>query len=81
MQKIITTLFFPLCRKICRHCRCTREDHCLLPPTIQEKTYSISKFTDPHPADMGNDGDSGCSTEEYAWVPPGVNGELVRNFT
>lgn len=26
---------------------------------------------------MGNDDDSGCSTEEYAWVPPGVSGELV----
>ncbi|XP_066935130.1 LOW QUALITY PROTEIN: prickle planar cell polarity protein 3-like [Clytia hemisphaerica] len=68
------------CRKICRHCRCSREDHCLLPPTIQEKTYSISKFADQHPSSMGNDGDSGCSTEEYAWVPPGVSGELVNAY-
>lgn len=66
-------------RKICRHCRCSREDHCLLPPTIEEKTYSISKFNDPT-SGMGNDDDSGCSTEEYAWVPPGVSGELVAAY-
>jgi len=69
-------------RKTCRHCRCTREDHCLLPPSIQEKTYSISKYTTPaSPTDsMGNDDDSGCATEEYAWVPPGLTSEQVNNY-
>ena len=26
----------------------------------------------------GNDDDSGCATEEYAWTPPGLSPEMVR---
>ena len=26
----------------------------------------------------GNDDDSGCATEEYAWTPPGLTLEMVR---
>ncbi|XP_057313204.1 prickle planar cell polarity protein 3-like isoform X2 [Hydractinia symbiolongicarpus] len=69
------------CRKICRHCRCSREDHCLLPTSIQEKTYSISKYTGTeHNSIMGNDDDSGCCTEEYAWVPPGLTPAQVNGY-
>ena len=72
-------IIFFIFRKLCRHCRCSREDHCIMPASIQEKTYSITKSTgsDQHSSSMGNDDDSGCSTEEYAWVPPGLSSEQV----
>lgn len=28
----------------------------------------------------GNDDDSGCATEEYAWTPPGLSPEMVRLY-
>ncbi len=30
-----------------------------------------------HYSGAGNDDDSGCATEEYAWTPPGLNPEQV----
>lgn len=34
----------------------------------------------PHSRSSNSDEDSGCALEEYAWCPPGLKAEQVRQF-
>nr|XP_006816374.1 PREDICTED: prickle2-like protein isoform X2 [Saccoglossus kowalevskii] len=65
-------------RKICRHCKCPREDHCIL-GTKQEKTVNKMMYGE-FPRNSTSDDDSGCALEEYTWVPPGLKPEQVHHY-
>ena len=48
--------------------------------TTSEKPFGISRMLpELHSVNNGpgNDDDSGCATEEYAWIPPGVTPDQV----
>ncbi|XP_065058408.1 prickle planar cell polarity protein 3-like isoform X2 [Rhopilema esculentum] len=68
-------------RKICRYCSCPREDHCIM-TSVNDKTQFTTRLAVDSQTyySQGNDDDSGCTTEEYAWTPPGLSPELVRLF-
>lgn len=68
-------------RKTCRHCHCYREEHCMTSAVFQEKIHSASKTNSERVViGMGNDDDSGCATDEYAWVPPGLTKEQINAY-
>lgn len=64
-------------RKICVHCKCVREEHAVhsVPGQLEKMmTRLVSDFQ----RNSISDDDSGCASEEYAWVPPGLKPEQVR---
>lgn len=64
-------------RKICQHCKCPREDHNII---VDDARAGRSLFLgDVNYSGFPSDDDSGCSLDEYAWVPPGLNPEQVGN--
>ncbi|TNN34475.1 Prickle-like protein 3 [Liparis tanakae] len=64
-------------RKICVHCKCRREEHAVTAmPVEMEKT--VTKLMYDFQRNSTSDDDSGCALEEYAWVPPGLKPEQVR---
>lgn len=63
-------------RKICVHCKCVREEHAVRPvPGQLEKM--MTKLVSDFQRHSISDDDSGCASEEYAWVPPGLKPEQV----
>ncbi|XP_067171179.1 prickle planar cell polarity protein 3 [Apteryx mantelli] len=66
-------------RKICQHCKCGREEHAAggAPPHLERLLSRLVADCQPPPA---SDDDSGCASEEYAWVPPGLKPEQVYQF-
>ena len=81
---LLTNSFF-VYRKICRYCNCPREDHCIMAASNVDKSQWNSRAGNDvhsgHYFGSGNDNDSGCATEEFAWTPPGLTLEMVRPFT
>ncbi|XP_077983334.1 prickle planar cell polarity protein 3-like isoform X3 [Glandiceps talaboti] len=65
-------------RKICRHCKCPREDHGIL-GSRQEKTVNKMMYGE-FQRNSASDDDSGCALEEYTWVPPGLKAEQVHQY-
>lgn len=64
-------------RKICVHCKCVREEHAVRPvPGQLEKM--MTKLVSDFQRHSISDDDSGCASEEYAWVPPGLKPEQVK---
>ena len=76
-------------RKVCRNCKCPREDHSQcspvaavgdLPP-VPAAPSPLAKIlpgrsSDPQRHSQSDD-DSGCALEEYTWVPSGLKPEQV----
>ncbi|XP_071657367.1 prickle planar cell polarity protein 3 isoform X2 [Patagioenas fasciata] len=74
-------------RKICQHCKCPRDEHVAggAPPELERFVWSLLGDPKPppparRPLHKGSDEDSGCPPEEYAWAPPGLTAEQVRQF-
>uniref|UniRef100_A0A3B3V4J8 Prickle planar cell polarity protein 3 n=1 Tax=Poecilia latipinna TaxID=48699 RepID=A0A3B3V4J8_9TELE len=66
-------------RKICVHCKCVREEHAVrLVPGQLEKM--MTKLVSDFQRHSISDDDSGCASEEYAWVPPGLKPEQVYQY-
>ncbi|XP_025069527.1 prickle planar cell polarity protein 3 isoform X4 [Alligator sinensis] len=67
------------CRKSCRHCGCGREEHAVraLPPALAQALGRL--ISDFQRLSLPDD-DSGCASEEYTWVPPGLKPEQVYQF-
>ncbi|TWW57061.1 Prickle planar cell polarity protein 3 [Takifugu flavidus] len=66
-------------RKICVHCKCVREEHAVhsVPGQLEKMmTRLVSDFQ----RNSISDDDSGCASEEYAWVPPGLKPEQVYQY-
>ncbi|ELU15022.1 hypothetical protein CAPTEDRAFT_55021, partial [Capitella teleta] len=66
-------------RKVCRHCRCSRDSHeaCAMtgldPLMDRSHGNTMNKLLhDLHSRNSTSDDDSGCALEEYTWVPPGL---------
>uniref|UniRef100_T1JP59 PET domain-containing protein n=1 Tax=Strigamia maritima TaxID=126957 RepID=T1JP59_STRMM len=83
MEKITHNVDLDVDTKICRNCKCSREDHGIM-TGIQSSIDTeriLTKMANP----VGNsevgqrhsqsDDDSGCALEEYTWVPPGLKSE------
>ncbi|XP_054711766.1 protein prickle-like [Uloborus diversus] len=76
-------------RKVCRHCRCPREEH-EGPSGVSNMAESerivhkmAAHFGAGPPVDRPgshSDDDSGCALEEYTWVPPGLKPEQVHLY-
>ncbi|XP_078520648.1 prickle planar cell polarity protein 3 [Lissotriton helveticus] len=65
-------------RKICQLCKCPREDHAVRTiPLDLEKMMGLISDYQRHSI---SDDDSGCASEEYAWVPPGLKPEQVYQY-
>ncbi|XP_028669199.2 prickle planar cell polarity protein 3 isoform X1 [Erpetoichthys calabaricus] len=66
-------------RKICLHCKCPREDHAVraMPGDLEKMMYKLVSDFQRHSI---SDDDSGCASEEYAWVPPGLKPEQVYQY-
>ncbi|CAH1265834.1 PRICKLE2 [Branchiostoma lanceolatum] len=64
-------------RKICRHCKCSQEDHNM---TSTETERNVSKMVQGFQRNSTSDDDSGCALEEYTWVPPGLKPEQVHLY-
>ncbi|KAM6151839.1 prickle planar cell polarity protein 3 [Rhynchocyon petersi] len=66
-------------RKICQHCKCPREEHAVhaVPVDLERILYRLISDFQRHSI---SDDDSGCTSEEYAWVPPGLKPEQVYQF-
>ncbi|XP_038603649.1 prickle planar cell polarity protein 3 [Tachyglossus aculeatus] len=66
-------------RKICQHCKCPRGDHAVsgLPVDLERMMCRLISDFQRHSI---SDDDSGCASEEYAWVPPGLKPEQVYQF-
>lgn len=64
-------------RKICVHCKCVREEHAVrsVPGQLEKMMTKLVSDFQRHSI---SDDDSGCASEEYAWVPPGLKPEQVR---
>lgn len=63
-------------RKICVHCKCVREEHAVrsVPGQLEKMMTKLASDFQRHSI---SDDDSGCASEEYAWVPPGLKPEQV----
>ncbi|TRY99488.1 hypothetical protein DNTS_023010, partial [Danionella cerebrum] len=66
-------------RKICVHCKCVREEHVVRSVPGQLERMMMKLVSDFHRHSISDD-DSGCASEEYAWVPPGIKPEQVYQY-
>ncbi|KAJ8257783.1 hypothetical protein GJAV_G00189640 [Gymnothorax javanicus] len=66
-------------RKICIHCKCVREDHVMRTVPGQLERMMMKLVSDFQRHSISDD-DSGCASEEYAWVPPGLKPEQVYQY-
>uniref|UniRef100_A0A3P8WZ85 Prickle planar cell polarity protein 3 n=1 Tax=Cynoglossus semilaevis TaxID=244447 RepID=A0A3P8WZ85_CYNSE len=66
-------------RKICVHCKCVREEHAVRSVPGQLEKMMTKLVSDFHRHSISDD-DSGCASEEYAWVPPGLKPEQVYQY-
>uniref|UniRef100_F7FWB1 Prickle planar cell polarity protein 3 n=1 Tax=Ornithorhynchus anatinus TaxID=9258 RepID=F7FWB1_ORNAN len=66
-------------RKICQHCKCPREDHAVSGVPVNLERMMCRLISDFQRHSISDD-DSGCASEEYAWVPPGLKPEQVYQF-
>ncbi|CAG03928.1 unnamed protein product, partial [Tetraodon nigroviridis] len=66
-------------RKICVHCKCVREEHAVhsVPGQLEQMMTRLVSDFQSHSI---SDDDSGCASEEYAWVPPGLKPEQVYQY-
>ncbi|XP_077369462.1 uncharacterized protein prickle3 isoform X2 [Festucalex cinctus] len=66
-------------RKICVHCKCVREEHAMrsMPGQLEKMMTKLVSDFQRHSI---SDDDSGCASEEYAWVPPGLKPEQVYQY-
>uniref|UniRef100_A0A3Q3JP22 Prickle homolog 3 n=1 Tax=Monopterus albus TaxID=43700 RepID=A0A3Q3JP22_MONAL len=66
-------------RKICVHCKCVREEHAVrsVPGQLEKMMTKLVSDFQRHSI---SDDDSGCASEEYAWVPPGLKPEQVFQY-
>ncbi|XP_061839384.1 uncharacterized protein prickle3 isoform X2 [Nerophis lumbriciformis] len=66
-------------RKICVHCKCVREDHAVrsMPSQLEKMMTKLVSDFQRHSI---SDDDSGCASEEYAWVPSGLKPEQVYQY-
>ncbi|XP_058877519.1 prickle planar cell polarity protein 3 isoform X2 [Acipenser ruthenus] len=66
-------------RKICLHCKCPREDHAVrsVPGDLERMMLKLVSGFQRHSI---SDDDSGCASEEFAWVPPGLKPEQVYQY-
>uniref|UniRef100_A0A3Q3FBZ1 Prickle homolog 3 n=1 Tax=Labrus bergylta TaxID=56723 RepID=A0A3Q3FBZ1_9LABR len=66
-------------RKICVHCKCVREEHVVrsVPGQLEKMMTKLVSDFQRHSI---SDDDSGCASEEYAWVPPGLKPEQVYQY-
>lgn len=66
-------------RKICVHCKCVREEHVVrsVPGQLEKMMMKLVSDFQRHSI---SDDDSGCASEEYAWVPPGLKPEQVYQY-
>lgn len=63
-------------RKICQHCKCPREEHAVHTVPVDLERIMCRLISDFQRHSISDD-DSGCASEEYAWVPPGLKPEQV----
>ncbi|KAG7281064.1 hypothetical protein CRUP_027601 [Coryphaenoides rupestris] len=65
--------------KICIHCKCVREEHAVraVPGQLEKMMTKLVSDFQRHSI---SDDDSGCASEEYAWVPPGLKPEQVYQY-
>ncbi|XP_026517930.1 prickle planar cell polarity protein 3-like, partial [Terrapene carolina triunguis] len=61
-------------RKICQHCKCPREEHAVRAVPVDLERMMCRLISDFQRHSISDD-DSGCASEEYAWVPPGLKPE------
>uniref|UniRef100_A0ACB8ENP3 Prickle planar cell polarity protein 3 n=1 Tax=Sphaerodactylus townsendi TaxID=933632 RepID=A0ACB8ENP3_9SAUR len=61
-------------RKICQHCKCPREEHAVRMVPVDMERMMCRLISDFQRHSISDD-DSGCASEEYAWVPPGLKPE------
>ncbi|XP_030641048.1 prickle planar cell polarity protein 3 [Chanos chanos] len=66
-------------RKICVHCKCVREEHAVRTVPGQLERMMMKMVSDFQRHSISDD-DSGCASEEYAWVPPGLKPEQVYQY-
>ncbi|XP_028567940.2 prickle planar cell polarity protein 3 isoform X3 [Podarcis muralis] len=66
-------------RKICQHCKCPREEHAVRMVPVDLERMMCRLISDFQRHSISDD-DSGCASEEYAWVPPGLKPEQVYQF-
>nr|XP_032626032.1 prickle planar cell polarity protein 3-like isoform X1 [Chelonoidis abingdonii] len=66
-------------RKICQHCKCPREEHAVRAVPIDLERMMCRLISDFQRHSISDD-DSGCASEDYAWVPPGLKPEQVYQF-
>ncbi|XP_004606505.2 prickle planar cell polarity protein 3 [Sorex araneus] len=66
-------------RKICQHCKCPREEHAVRTVPVDLERIMCRLISDFQRHSISDD-DSGCASEEYAWVPPGLKPEQVYQF-
>ncbi|XP_064813320.1 protein prickle-like isoform X1 [Oncorhynchus masou masou] len=66
-------------RKICVHCKCVREEHAVRAVPGQLERMMVKLVSDFQRHSISDD-DSGCASEEYAWVPPGLKPEQVYQY-
>ena len=87
---------FSVCRKVCRNCKCPREEHegasgvsnmAESEQIVHKMAAHFGQNTSSPTAGGGgggaphSDDDSGCALEEYTWVPPGLKPEQVSTPT
>lgn len=61
------------------HCKCVREEHAVRGVPGQLERMMMKMVSDFQRHSISDD-DSGCASEEYAWVPPGLKPEQVYQY-
>ncbi|EEB11918.1 prickle, putative [Pediculus humanus corporis] len=64
--------------KVCRNCKCPREDHNCGTMCSNNPLGQVPLGLDPQRHSQSDD-DSGCALEEYTWVPPGLRPDQEKN--
>lgn len=61
------------------HCKCVREEHAVrsVPGQLEKMMTKLVSDFQRHSI---SDDDSGCASEEYSWVPPGLKPEQVYQY-